>query len=84
MGHASHEKIMRLVRLMRLLHQGRSNLNSLAGKLGCSPRTTYRYIESLQNEGFEIDMKLDGSRQYFLASDECPCCGKECAQIVDT
>lgn len=85
MGFASHKKVIRIVRLMRLLCQGRSNLNSLSRNLGCSPRTTRRYIEDLEKEGFEIDMKLDGSRQYFIASDQCPCCGEEikCAQIVD-
>lgn len=49
-------KIERLLRLMKMLS---SNVNytigELAKKLGMSPRTIYRYIDTFKNAGFTVE-----------------------------
>lgn len=53
-------KIERLLRLMKYLSSNSSNsIGSLGKKLGMSPRTIYRYIDTLKSAGFSVS-KLYG------------------------
>src|SRR5574344_1497880 len=53
-------KIERLLRLMKYLSSNSSNsIGSLGKKLGMSPRTVYRYIDTLKSAGFSVS-KLYG------------------------
>lgn len=49
-------KIERLLRIMQLLINNRTyTIEDIAERIDISPRTVYRYIDSLRNSGFTID-----------------------------
>lgn len=54
-------KIVKLLRLMKLLTGNVSRtIDQLAGEMGVTPRTVYRYIEDIQEAGFVVN-KLYGN-----------------------
>ncbi len=63
-------KLERLLQLMKMLTANNSFVDEIADKLGISPRSVYRYIDTFRDAGFVIKKtnncpKLDKSSPYF-------------------
>ena len=64
-------KLQRTLELLLMLNckYGRS-LDYIAERLGVSPRTVYRYIETIRNAGFVVDKKDSGGKTYYSINKE--------------
>jgi predicted DNA-binding transcriptional regulator YafY len=71
-------KMVRLIRLMSLLHRGPASIEGVARECGVNQRTAYRYLTMLQEAGLEINLPDAGKwHKYFsFKVGACPICGK--------
>lgn len=66
---SEHETLGRALRLMRMMRRPpRRNVQEYMDLLDVSRRTIYRYIRSLKELGFQVNM--DEERNYFIAGEE--------------
>lgn len=68
--------VKRAFEIIRLMNEPRT-IKFIESKTGASSRSVYRYLKLFETQlGIPIDKTFHGQK-YFLASDVCPCCGKE-------
>lgn len=71
-------KMVRLVKLMQLLHRGPASIAQIALECGVNDRTAYRYLVMLQEAGLEITLPDPGKwhKHFSFKVGACPICGK--------
>lgn len=68
---------IKIVRVLKILHAGKSTIKEISNSTGYSQRSIYRLINDFEDAGISVDKKLARTapdQRYFLAQDNCPFC----------
>lgn len=68
-------KMLRVFKAAFYLINTVKTYDQIAECLGISKRTAYRYVDILENLGFNVERNWDG--YVFITIDKCPLCGRK-------